>query len=79
MSEQYEVPATLAGERVDRALALITGWTRVDVQALIGEGLVEIDGRRVIKSRRLEEGEVVDVLGEPAPVGLPEPASNTLD
>ena len=35
MAEQYEVPAPLAGERIDRALALLTGWTRVDVQALI--------------------------------------------
>jgi len=73
MSEQYEVPAALAGERVDRAIALITGWTRVDVQALIAARQVEIDGRPVIKSRRLEEGEVVDVLAEPEPAGLPEP------
>jgi len=73
MSEQYEVPAALAGERVDRAIALITGWTRVDVQALIAARQVEIDGRPVIKSRRLEEGEVVDVLSEPEPAGLPEP------
>ncbi len=73
MSEQYEVPAALAGERVDRAIALITGWTRVDVQALIAARQVEIDGRPVIKSRRLEEGEVVDVLAEPEPVGLPAP------
>lgn len=73
MSEQYEVPAALAGERVDRAIALITGWTRVDVQALIAARQVEIDGRAVIKSRRLEEGEVIDVLAEPEPVGLPGP------
>ena len=73
MSEQYEVPAALAGERVDRAIALNTGWTRVDVQALIAAEQVEIGGRPVIKSRRLEEGEVVDVLAEPEPVGLPGP------
>jgi len=73
VTEQYEVPATLAGERVDRAVALLTGWTRVDVQALIAAHQVEIDGRPVIKSRRLEEGEIVDVLAEPEPVGLPGP------
>ena len=28
----------VAGERIDRALALLTGWTRVDVQALIAQG-----------------------------------------
>ncbi|MFM8973110.1 MAG: RluA family pseudouridine synthase [Actinomycetota bacterium] len=73
MTEQYEVPAALVGERVDRAVALLTGWTRVDVQALIADRQVEIDGRPVIKSRRLEEGEVIDVLAEPEPVGPPQP------
>jgi 23S rRNA pseudouridine1911/1915/1917 synthase len=43
------------------------------VQALIDDGLVHVDGDRVIKSRRLEEGEVVELLGEPTPVGLPAP------
>jgi 23S rRNA pseudouridine1911/1915/1917 synthase len=73
VTEQYEVPAALAGERVDRAVALLTGWTRVDVQALIADRKVVIEGRPVIKSRRLEEGEVIDLLAEPEPVGLPGP------
>lgn len=71
MAEQFEVPGPLAGERVDRAVALLTGWTRVDVQALIAAGAVEVDGRPVIKSRRLEEGEVVEVLAEPEAPGEP--------
>jgi 23S rRNA pseudouridine1911/1915/1917 synthase len=71
VAEQYEVPAPLAGERIDRALALLTGWTRVDVQALIAADAVLVDGRPVIKSRRLEEGEVVEVLAEPEPPGPP--------
>lgn len=71
MIESYEVPATLAGERVDRAVALLTGWTRVDVQELIKRKSVLVDGKKVIKSRRLEEGEIVELLAEPEPVGLP--------
>ena len=31
MSESLEVPGTLAGERVDRAVALLTGWSRAEV------------------------------------------------
>ena len=30
------MPATLAGERVDRAVALLTGWTRREVQEETG-------------------------------------------
>jgi 23S rRNA pseudouridine1911/1915/1917 synthase len=62
----FSVPASLAGERVDRAVALLTGWSRADVAALIEEGAVRIGGRAVAKSRRLAEGEEVEVEGEPA-------------
>ena len=71
MTESLEVPATLAGERVDRAVALLTGWSRAEVQVLIEDGAIQVDGRTVIKSRRLETGEVVDLLAEPAAVGRP--------
>jgi 23S rRNA pseudouridine1911/1915/1917 synthase len=69
--ESLAVPATLAGERVDRAVALLTGWSRAEVQALIDDGAVRVDGRTVVKSRRLEEGDVVELLDEPAAAGLP--------
>ena len=74
------VPASLAGERVDRAVALLTGWSRSDVAALIDAGAVRIGGRPVAKSRRLAEGEEVEVEGEPeedAPPG-PEPVDFTV-
>jgi 23S rRNA pseudouridine1911/1915/1917 synthase len=71
--EPFPVPAALAGERVDRAVALLTGWSRAEVQGLVDEGLVRVDGAPVIKSRRLEEGEVVELLGEPAATGPPGP------
>jgi 23S rRNA pseudouridine1911/1915/1917 synthase len=73
MTESMEVPATLAGERVDRAVALLTGWSRAEVQVLIDAGSIQVGGKTVIKSRRLETGDVIDLLGEPAAVGLPQP------
>ena len=60
--EPLAVPATLAGERVDRAVALLTGWSRAEVQDLVEREQVLVDGRAVAKSRRLVEGEVVEVL-----------------
>ena len=73
MQEELPVPASLAGERVDRAVALLTGWSRSEVQGLVADGAVLVDGARVAKSRRLEEGEVVTLLAEPVAPGLPEP------
>jgi 23S rRNA pseudouridine1911/1915/1917 synthase len=67
------VPETLAGERVDRAVALLTGWTRSEVQELVAAGSVLVDGARVPKSRKLEAGSVIELLAEPAVAGLPAP------
>jgi 23S rRNA pseudouridine1911/1915/1917 synthase len=64
-SEPLVVPASLAGERVDRALALITGWSRRAVADLIREGEVLVDGRPVPRSRRLAGGEALEVLRAP--------------
>jgi 23S rRNA pseudouridine1911/1915/1917 synthase len=63
----------LAGERVDRAVALLTGWSRADVQVLIERAHVLVDGAAVAKSRRLDEGELVELLAEPEPDLPPEP------
>ncbi|HVM39205.1 MAG TPA: S4 domain-containing protein, partial [Acidimicrobiia bacterium] len=71
--EEFDVPETLAGERVDRAVAMLTGWSRSDVQAVMADGGVLVDGVPVAKSRRLEAGEVVTVQGEPKPPEPPGP------
>ena len=73
MTEELLVPEVLAGERVDRAVALLTGWTRSEVQVLIEAGAVVVDGRPIAKSRRLAAGEVVELRGEPEPPGVPQP------
>ncbi len=65
----FVVPAALAGERVDRAVALHTGWSRSDVQVLVDRELVTVGGRSVAKSRRLEAGEEVAILGAPEAPG----------
>ena len=68
--EHFVVPGSLAGERVDRAVALLTGWSRADVQALVDAGAVLVSGHPVMKSRRLVEGDDVEVTAAPA---APEP------
>jgi 23S rRNA pseudouridine1911/1915/1917 synthase len=71
------VPAAMAGERIDRFVAMLTGLPRSDVATLIDDGAVRIGERAVTKpSTRVSEGDVVDVtLPEPddAPPIAPEP------
>src|ERR1700690_1469647 len=66
MSEPIPVPQTLDGERVDRAIALLTGWSRADVQVLLARDAIVVDGRPVGKSHRLVVGTVVEILDGPA-------------
>jgi 23S rRNA pseudouridine1911/1915/1917 synthase len=72
-----QVPAALAGERLDRVVSLITGRSRRDASALVSDGAVRIDGRAVRgRAHRLAEGEEIAIdVGEPAaPVELaPDP------
>jgi 23S rRNA pseudouridine1911/1915/1917 synthase len=52
-----EVPAALDGERVDRALALITGESRTRIAELISTGSVRLEGRTVkTRSERVHTG-----------------------
>lgn len=63
------VPAALAGERVDRAVALLTGLPRSEVAALVATGAVRIAGRSVTsRSRRVAEGDELEI-------DLPDPAA----
>ncbi|HET7489113.1 MAG TPA: RluA family pseudouridine synthase [Acidimicrobiales bacterium] len=56
------VPAALAGERVDRVVALLTGLPRSDVAALVDAGGVRIGGRAVgARSRRVAAGDDLEV------------------
>jgi len=69
--EELTVPDALAGERVDRAVALLTGWSRSEVQALLARGAVLVDGAVPAKSARLRAGGALALLDEPEPAGAP--------
>jgi 23S rRNA pseudouridine1911/1915/1917 synthase len=69
-TDGWEVPGALAGERLDRALALLSGLSRRDVNVLLDDGRVRV-GRRVITSHhhRVEAGQRVTVEGPMRPPG----------
>jgi 23S rRNA pseudouridine1911/1915/1917 synthase len=67
------VPDALDGERVDRALALLTGWSRGEVQELVRRGDVRVEGRIVAKSHRVAAGDALEVRAAPAPDVPPGP------
>jgi 23S rRNA pseudouridine1911/1915/1917 synthase len=70
------VPAALAGERVDRVVAMLTGLPRAEIAELVKAGAVRIGGEAVrVRSRRLEEGDEleVDVPDRPSTALVPDP------
>jgi 23S rRNA pseudouridine1911/1915/1917 synthase len=75
----FVVPDALAGQRVDRAVAMVTGWSRAEVQAVADRGEITVDGRVVAKSRKLVAGERVEVLGRPVAAAPPGPEAVPVD
>lgn len=74
---QWAVPAALEGERVDRAIALITGLSRREVEAMVAAGRVSVGGRAVQhRSRKVRSGEQISVSG---PIEPPGPAELVAD
>jgi 23S rRNA pseudouridine1911/1915/1917 synthase len=66
---EFEVPAAVGGERLDRVLALFTGLSRREVGEIIDAGRVRA-GRSVVtsRSRRVRVGERLKVEGDLEPV-----------
>ena len=66
------VPAALAGERLDRVVATVTGVSRSVAAALVDGGAVELDGRveRSAKTRVAEGASITVELPVPEPVGV---------
>jgi 23S rRNA pseudouridine1911/1915/1917 synthase len=61
------VPPALAGERVDRVVAMVTELPRAEVAALIEAGGVRVGGHTVERgSRKLREGEIDAPIGRSA-------------
>jgi 23S rRNA pseudouridine1911/1915/1917 synthase len=71
--EPLVVPAGLAGVRLDLAVSMLTGWSRNEVQVLIDAGAILVAGAPALKSRKLVEGEIVELLAAPAVEALPGP------
>ncbi|HYI61855.1 MAG TPA: RluA family pseudouridine synthase [Acidimicrobiales bacterium] len=71
MTRRVEVvPAALAGERLDRVVALVGDVSRADAAALLAAGRVAVDGAVARKpSLRLAEGVEVEVQLEDGPAG----------
>jgi 23S rRNA pseudouridine1911/1915/1917 synthase len=56
------VPESLAGERIDRVVALLTGLSRREVDELLERGAVRVDGvAATVRSARLRTGVEVEV------------------
>lgn len=71
-TESFVVPSALAGERLDRALALLTARPRADVSRAIATGGVTISGEPALqRSRHLKEAELVSVVMERLGVAVP--------
>jgi 23S rRNA pseudouridine1911/1915/1917 synthase len=70
---EWTVPDSLAGERVDRAVALVVGWSRAEVQAVTDAGGILVDGHPARKSQRLAVGQRVTVPPRPGTTELPGP------
>ena len=67
VSDVFVVPETLAGQRLDRALAAtMSGLSRTRVQSAIAAGRVLVDGRPAKASLPLEAGMTITLLPEPA-------------
>ncbi|MEO7372097.1 MAG: RluA family pseudouridine synthase [Ilumatobacteraceae bacterium] len=69
-----EIPPALAGERLDRIVALVTDASRSDAAALVAAGGVEVDGIVVVSGKqRLQLGQQIDVDESKLPTtALPE-------
>lgn len=75
---RFSVSDSLVGQRVDRALALVTGWTRAEIGTLCADGAVTVDGAPVVKAHRLTPGVVVEAWSAPPDTGPPEPDSGVV-
>lgn len=62
MSAHEVVPAALDGERLDRLVAMISGFSRAQVSDWIEAGLVQRNGRVITtRSQRVAEGDIIDI------------------
>jgi 23S rRNA pseudouridine1911/1915/1917 synthase len=69
------IPASLAGERLDRLVSILTGRSRAEAAALVAGGSVQVGGHVVTSGKvKVAEGDEVEVDPgpEPGPVVVPD-------
>jgi len=75
--QEFAVDSGDAGERLDQYLTKATGLSRNQIQRLLSEGAVRVDGDTVHKNHRMQAGELVEVVipqpraAEPVPQDIP--------
>ena len=70
-----EIPESLDGERLDRALSLLTGKPRSETARMVSQGSVMVDGEQARNgSQRLHPGVLIDVVGVDAAEAPTRPA-----
>lgn len=74
MTRTLELPAAVAGRRLDVVVGEVLGLSRARVKSLFEKGAVRVDGRRPSKGDKATGGSRVEVeLAEEAPELVPEP------
>ena len=63
------VPSSLVGQRLDRVLAMLTGQSRAQVERILADGRVLVDGREVAGKVKVTEGQVIEIE-------LPDPSAS---
>jgi 23S rRNA pseudouridine1911/1915/1917 synthase len=77
MQMEVDIPGSLEGERLDRALASLTGLSRTVVAALIADGVVALNGKVISKSsEKVVEGQVLTAQLPEAVDSTPQPEAD---
>jgi RluA family pseudouridine synthase len=75
-NERFQVPARLAGERLDKAVTALSGWTRGEAKRCIARGGVYLAHKRVrVAARQVEVGQLVELWWADPPEDEPPPLS----
>ncbi len=73
-NERFEIPEGLGGERLDKAIAAISGWTRGRAKRCIARGGVYLARKRVrIAARKVEPGQRLELWWADPPEPEPPP------
>jgi RluA family pseudouridine synthase len=73
-SERYRIPAELAGQRLDRAIAEVSGWSRAEAKRCIARGGVYLERKRVrVAARPVAAGQRLELWWAEPPEPEPPP------